>query len=328
MERWMDLRNIFDLKQWETLQNSLAETTKMAIITVDYKGRPMTKHSGCCDFCRMVREDETLGQYCQKCDSRGGLEAVRTNSPYIYECYFSIIDIAIPIIVNDQYIGALMAGQIRLAEEERSHTLMEQIYVPARQKQITEKRELLSREYGLIPQLSMEHIRMVSKMLYDLCGYIVSQSVHRHPASHNTFPADCLKESSTGAASRDNLLPQNDPGQKNRLRNMSINNPMIADVLDYLSAHKEDSPTLEQMAKYCNVSTGHLSRLFSREVGESFTSFSSRLKVEWAKSLLENTSNSITSISDSLGFSDAGYFIKIFKKYTGFTPAAYRTYLR
>lgn len=59
------------------LQDSLALATKMTIITIDYKGIPITEHSSCCNFCQQVRQDPKVPPYCLKCDSRAGLEAVR-----------------------------------------------------------------------------------------------------------------------------------------------------------------------------------------------------------------------------------------------------------
>ena len=39
----VELKNILDLEKWEKLQESLALSTRLAIILVDYKGRPVTK---------------------------------------------------------------------------------------------------------------------------------------------------------------------------------------------------------------------------------------------------------------------------------------------
>ncbi|MDO7203718.1 PocR ligand-binding domain-containing protein [Paraclostridium bifermentans] len=32
------------------------------------------------------------------------------NKPYIYLCHYNIVDVAIPIIVDEKYIGAIMTG--------------------------------------------------------------------------------------------------------------------------------------------------------------------------------------------------------------------------
>ena len=50
----------------------------------------------------------------------------------------------------------------------------------------------------------------------------------------------------------------------------------------------------------------------------------SRKKVELAKKQLRESSDSVTTIALGLGFMDTSYFIKVFKKYEGITPLAYR----
>lgn len=76
---YLDLHKIINVDKWQSLQDALAKQTGMAIITVDYKGVPVTKHSGCHSFCQLLRDDPELSKNCQKCDSRGGIEATRLN---------------------------------------------------------------------------------------------------------------------------------------------------------------------------------------------------------------------------------------------------------
>lgn len=57
-----DIDHILNLPQWESLQDYLALATNMAIITIDYKGTPVTKHSKRCEFCGTVRADPNLNK--------------------------------------------------------------------------------------------------------------------------------------------------------------------------------------------------------------------------------------------------------------------------
>lgn len=43
---------------------------------------------------------------------------MRENRPYIYRCCFGLIDIAIPILSQDTYLGALMIGQVKTEGEK------------------------------------------------------------------------------------------------------------------------------------------------------------------------------------------------------------------
>ena len=82
------------------------------------------------------------------------------------------------------------------------------------------------------------------------------------------------------------------------------------------------------MARLCHLSPSYFSRLWADETKESFSQYIVRLKIEWAKRLLEDTEQSVTEVSENLGFSSPGYFIKTFKKSERITPLLYRKYCR
>lgn len=164
------INHIFSLKQWEQVQDSLSDLTGMAVLMVDYRGVPVTKHSHCCEFCRKVRESPVLKKYCEKCDSHGGAEAVRENRPYIYRCCFGLIDIAIPILSQDTYLGALMIGQVKTEGEK-----LESIVTLPDNMEIQKQLKGLQSDYESIPVLDFSEIRRSSDMLYQLCHYIVER---------------------------------------------------------------------------------------------------------------------------------------------------------
>lgn len=335
----LGIQNIFDLQKWERLQDSLASVTKLAILTVDYKGNAVTGHSGCQSFCRAVRQDEDLLPYCQKCDSRGGLEAVRSNKPYIYLCHYNIIDIAVPVIIDDKYVGAVMAGQVRLSDPSGAAEL-EQILTSKNKKLYSEKWEKLKDHYADLPVMSYQEIVKISDMLSLLCSYIVEEALNKN------LIADMFeKASASGSTPRlSDILPgyamQNLEIARNEMTHILAGvhtdsdegercaNPVLKPAFDYLYAHKSESVPLKKMADLCHISPSYFSRLFAKETGESYSGYTARLKIEWAKCLLENTDMPIASISGELGFNEPGYFIKTFKKYEELTPAVYRKYYK
>jgi AraC-like DNA-binding protein len=54
------------------------------------------------------------------------------------------------------------------------------------------------------------------------------------------------------------------------------------------------------------------------------TQYLNGYRVEKAQTLLKNTDRSITDIALAVGFDDASYFARIFKKQTGMTPREYK----
>ena len=65
-------------------------------------------------------------------------------------------------------------------------------------------------------------------------------------------------------------------------------------------------------------------REFKEEMGETFNSYFSALRISMSKAILLTTNASITEICDRCGFDDQSYFTKVFKKYTGVTPGRFR----
>ncbi len=81
---------------------------------------------------------------------------------------------------------------------------------------------------------------------------------------------------------------------------------------------------IRDIAATINVSKDHFIRLFNKETGETPTSFICRQKIERAERMLITTDMSVKCIAHALGFDDASYFNRIFKKNVGVTPQQYR----
>ncbi|WP_069999084.1 PocR ligand-binding domain-containing protein [Cellulosilyticum sp. I15G10I2] len=333
------LHHVIDLKKWQSLQDSLALVTKMSLITIDYKGTPVTDHSSCCDFCKYVRHDPSLLSLCKKCDSRGGLEAVRANKPYIYYCHFNIIDVAIPIIINDTYVGAVMAGQVKLPPHKED--TLEKLLHTSKSGIIEDTLETLEAEYERIPILSLERIKTISEMLYHLCNYIVEEAIDKQ-LSLESYTAR-LYSGQTRIKSEEisGFSVEHIKKVKKEVSNTLINayvsetqthpqtslSPLLQPALDYIYQHKSENISLKKAAELCHISPSYFSRIFCKATGENFSTYLSKLKIQWSKELLETSDMTVNQISDTLGFNDAGYLIKKFKAHIGITPAVYRNNL-
>ncbi|MBY0216076.1 PocR ligand-binding domain-containing protein [Paenibacillus illinoisensis] len=340
IKEYLHINKILDLNKWKRLQDSLANVTKLAILTVDYKGIPVTSHSSCQAFCQNVRKDPELLPYCQKCDSRGGLEAVRLNEPYVYLCHFNIIDIAIPITIDGKYIGAVMAGQVKLADPEKG-TDLEQIVSSKNVPMHEAKLQELQDDYDQLPVMTYEEIVKISNMLSLLCNYIVEEALNKNLLVEMFEKASGSQESVNLSTILPGYSIRNIESIKKEMTNAIADaylknspsdnvctSPALQPAFEYIHSHKSEQVTLKHMADLCHLSPSYFSRLFAKETGENFTTYLAKLKIKWAKQLLEVTDMPISQISDELGFNESGYFIKIFKKFEEITPALYRKYIQ
>lgn len=329
------LGKILDIPKWQTLQDSLAKVTGLSIITADYKGIPITNHSCRRPFCCYIRDNLDFAGYCQKCDSRGGLEAVRIGKPYAYLCHCQIVDIAIPIIVDDKYIGVVMAGQIKLNDKSEEDKLERILYSPSDKLFNTPN---LQKLYEDIPIISLEQLDTSVQMLFDLCNYVVEEAMNKNlvldmyertmtnksgdmiPNGHSISAVENIRRNLGEAVTSAYIKTSSH-------ENSNCNNHTLQPAFEYIKQHKSEMLSQKRAAELCHISSGHFSRLFVKETGEHYSNYYAQQKVEWSKQLLEKTDLSINQISDELGFSEPGYFIKTFRKYEGITPAAYRKYV-
>lgn len=95
-------------------------------------------------------------------------------------------------------------------------------------------------------------------------------------------------------------------------------------AVDMINRYYAESISLQSVANQINVNPSYLSRLFKQETGENFVSYLTRVRIERAKSFLENSQYKIYEVADKVGYHNYTYFSKIFKKVVGVSPEEYR----
>ncbi len=92
----------------------------------------------------------------------------------------------------------------------------------------------------------------------------------------------------------------------------------------YVEEHYMEPVTLEEIARHVGLNETYLSSVFKKQTGKSLIDFLTHVRVQHAKELLINHHKSVNEIAEEVGFNDAKYFTKRFKKYTGLSPNEYR----
>ncbi|MPQ43345.1 sensor histidine kinase [Clostridium tarantellae] len=176
MGKSLNLREVIDIEKVQKIQDDIAEATQIAMIVVDNKGIPITRHSNCSYFCEYMRSNKEHLKLCQKCDSIGGEEANKLNKPYIYKCYNGVVDFASPIIIKGEYLGAVMAGQVLIKNDEDVN--INSIYYDEKKaKAIKESDSRLIDYYNKLEKISFDRIKSIANMMFHICNYIVEEGV-------------------------------------------------------------------------------------------------------------------------------------------------------
>lgn len=95
---------------------------------------------------------------------------------------------------------------------------------------------------------------------------------------------------------------------------------LVNHTVYYLENHYMEEITLEMLAKKLFVSPTFLSKIFKEAMGVSPINYLIKIRLERSKVLLTNEEMSVKEIAGFVGYSDALYFSKLFKKYYGESP--------
>ena len=92
----------------------------------------------------------------------------------------------------------------------------------------------------------------------------------------------------------------------------------------YMEEHLGEPLDRDTVARAAGLSGSHFSHLIREKSGRTFTDLMAQYRVDRAKALLRRTDKSIIQIALECGFEDQSYFTRVFKRYAGATPRAYR----
>ncbi len=97
----------------------------------------------------------------------------------------------------------------------------------------------------------------------------------------------------------------------------------LVNAMEYVHEHYTEPIQLSSAAEAAKISSTYLSRLFSEYMQCTFIDFVTALRIEQAEKLIREARMNIKEVSFAVGFQDANYFSKIFRKITGLPPSLY-----
>jgi AraC-like DNA-binding protein len=99
---------------------------------------------------------------------------------------------------------------------------------------------------------------------------------------------------------------------------------LFNDILDYVSWHIQDNLSISELAAYFGYNEKYFTTFFKKYAGIPPKQHLLQSKMELAKLNLSESTQPISQIAYSLGFSDAHNFSNAFHKVTGLSPSEYR----
>ncbi len=108
-------------------------------------------------------------------------------------------------------------------------------------------------------------------------------------------------------------------------RRLWTQNPVLRDVMAYVYSHLSEPVSIKSLSQKFPISDRKFQKIIKQEFGTNFKHVILQKRIDCACRLLVDGSRQIKDIAYETGFSNASYFIRAFKKITGFTPAQYRS---
>lgn len=91
--------------------------------------------------------------------------------------------------------------------------------------------------------------------------------------------------------------------------------PVINEAMDYIQGHFTENITLKDVSAAVHMNADYLGKLFKKETGNSFNTYLTTLRMNYADYLIRNTSLKKYEISEKLGYTNFSYFSRIYNQY-------------
>ena len=101
-------------------------------------------------------------------------------------------------------------------------------------------------------------------------------------------------------------------------------NSALMKAVDHINYHFASEITMDELCAVSGVSKQYLCLLFRNTLNSRPIEYIAKRRIQAAKELLISTDKSIEDISAEVGFCTASYFCKLFKRYEGMTPTAFK----
>jgi AraC family transcriptional activator of pobA len=100
--------------------------------------------------------------------------------------------------------------------------------------------------------------------------------------------------------------------------------PLLADVFGFIEARYDEPISLRDVASAVNLSPAHLTTTVRRKTGRPVQQWIAERRMAEARRVLVETDLTVEEIGRKVGFADAAYFIRYFRRTHGTTPLRWR----
>lgn len=172
----MSIRSLLGKEMLEKIQNQIARATGLAFVTVDYRGEPITQLTAFTPFCQRIRNGYGSGLRCKRSDAFGSIQAAVTQERNVFFCPCGLLEVAVPVVIQGQYLGGVLGGQFRCSDAPPELPRLETIL--SDQQDAWKEDEELQKLFEQVPEISYERFTDLA----DLVSMIINQFAEKEIA--------------------------------------------------------------------------------------------------------------------------------------------------
>ena len=237
-------------------------------------------------FCRIMATNASTCAACLRVQRELQTRLRHKLSPHQVRCFAGMTDLAVSVVVGGEHVATLLGGQVFQQKPRRQQ--FDRVVRRMREGGMRNGVKKLERAYFETPVVSQKKFKAATRLLSMLATQLAD------------------------SANRSLLIAQN-------------SEPLsVSEARNFIRAHAAEQLTLHRIAEHVHVSARYLCRIFKRTTSMTLTEFLARVRVENAKKLLCNRRLRITDVAENAGFYSISQFNRVFRRYTGKSPTAFR----
>ncbi len=169
-----NIESFLDPKYLEEILGSFSKATGLHIEAVNRKGETLAILGDKCrnDFCQYMRDNTKGERKCIDSYKEATLEAAKWNEPYFFRCHAGIIIWAVPIIIDNVFLGSIICGQVLLWKPD-------EVFLGQLKKSTSKLDfEILKQKVKNLPISSPEQSQAAADMLFVVVNHLVKRNIH------------------------------------------------------------------------------------------------------------------------------------------------------
>lgn len=108
-------------------------------------------------------------------------------------------------------------------------------------------------------------------------------------------------------------------------RDLANNSKIIIEIMEYVkNNYMNPELCLNKIAENVYITPNYMNTLFKRKFGKTVGQYITDVRIQKAKELVKDRKIKLSEVAEKVGYNDAGYFTKVFRKNVGISPKDYR----